>query len=162
MAQEKNLACTICGESAAGMRRGFIVVADPWRDKLKILHWDDRLAAVPGIHGVCCAGHLRQLVVHWMTTGSVDHPFARAEFRLGEYERRRIPRPPMEMVENNRLRPVGELAVHRESMQRVLGEHPESLQTILDALLSALHRGPDSERQIPWEEAAAPLLLHRA
>jgi len=35
---------------------------------------------------------------------------------------------------------IGELAVHRESMERILVESPQSLRTILDALLGALRR----------------------
>jgi len=37
-------------------------------------------------------------------------------------------------------RPIGELAVHRESMEWVLIENPQSLQGILDALLDALRQ----------------------
>jgi hypothetical protein len=35
-------------------------------------------------------------------------------------------------------RQIGELAVHRESVERVLAESPQSLQVILDALQEAL------------------------
>jgi hypothetical protein len=152
MEQAVALPCTICGEVQSANQSWFLVVEDRWRDKLKILHWDERLAAVPGVHGVCSAGHLQQLVVHWMTTGSVDHPFARAEYCQDEYPRRRSPRPPMETLESSRVRQIGELSVHRESIRRVLGERPESLQTILDALLSALQRGPRPEREVSWNQ----------
>jgi hypothetical protein len=41
-------------------------------------------------------------------------------------------------------------------MQRVLRENPQSLQTILDALLSALQKDtPRPEPKIDWENEAA-------
>jgi hypothetical protein len=43
-------------------------------------------------------------------------------------------------VDISGARPIGELAVHRESMERVLMENPQSLQGILDALLDALRQ----------------------
>jgi hypothetical protein len=41
-------------------------------------------------------------------------------------------------------RPIGELAVHRESIERVLAENPQSLKVILDALLDALRQEASS------------------
>jgi hypothetical protein len=149
--------CTICGELRTSNQRWFLIVEDRWQDKLKILHWDDRLAAVPGIHGACSSEHLQQLVVHWMTMGSLDHPFARAAYSMEGYARRRSPRPPMERCESSGARLIGELAVHRESMQRVLRESPASVQTILDALLSALRRDvPRVEPEMKLEALAFP------
>ena len=150
MEPQNDFICTICGEGRPGRQRWFLVVEDRWLDKLKILHWDDRLATVPGMHCVCSAQHLQQLVIHWMTTGSVDHPFARVEFGLEGYQRRRSLRPPASVMEGTRGQQIGELAVHRESMQRVLGERPECLQTILDALLSALQREPRRDPAREW------------
>jgi len=156
MKEQTELGCTICGEPHSGERR-FLIVEDRWQDKLKILHWDDRLAAIPGVHAACSAGHLQQLVVHWMATGSIDHPFARAAYNPEDFPRRRSPRPRMEPFEGDGVRQIGELTVHRESMQRVLNESPASMQTILDALLSALQRDvprPEPERQ--WDGVASP------
>jgi hypothetical protein len=41
-------------------------------------------------------------------------------------------------------RQIGELAVDRESMERVLSDSPQSLQTILDALMDALRQEASS------------------
>jgi len=42
------------------------------------------------------------------------------------------------------VRQIGELAVVRESMERVLSDSPQSLQTILDALMDALRQETSS------------------
>jgi hypothetical protein len=52
------LACTICGERQPGNQRWFLVSEDRWQDKLRILHWDDYLAAQEGMHCACSAAHL--------------------------------------------------------------------------------------------------------
>ena len=41
-------------------------------------------------------------------------------------------------------RQIGELAVDRESIERVLSDSPQSLQTILDALMDALRQETSS------------------
>ena len=68
--------CTICGGQRTADDRWFLVTENHWEDKLKILRWTDRLATQVGIHRVCSPPHVRELVVHWMTTGSLDYPFA--------------------------------------------------------------------------------------
>jgi hypothetical protein len=117
------------------------------------------VAGQAGVRPACSAGHVQQLVVHWMTTGSVDYPFA-----LASLSPPRGPRPltkrstagqALESAEFDiRNTPaIGELSVHRESMQRILRESPESLTSILDALLSALNRNQGIyERETEAEE----------
>jgi len=151
----KVLACTICGDLRSGRPRWFLVAEDRWQDKLIILHWDDSLATRQGIHCACSPAHLQQLVVHWMTTGSLDHPFAKTVARQNLGAPCASEEPAGEYLRASGARQIGELSVHRESMQRVLNESPQSLQTILDALLSALHREtPRPEPKIDWEDEA--------
>jgi hypothetical protein len=151
-------ACTICGGQCSINEHGFLIAEDHWRDKLQILHWDEFLASEAGMHATCCPAHLQQLVIHWMTTGSLDHPFAR--LRGSENPARRSDRPgwtaPERALAARTGRAIGELSVHRESMQRVLRENPQSLQTILDALLSALQKERSRPQpKIDWEAEAA-------
>jgi hypothetical protein len=49
---------------------------------------------------------------------------------------------------------LGELAVHRDSVERVLADNPQSLQVILDALVDALQRETMNlgERTAPREK----------
>lgn len=128
--------CTICGQETLGDGRWFLVMEDPWQDKLTILHWNDRLAAA-GVHCACSPEHMQEIVVHWMTTGTLDYPFARIGTPRGMGLKRAVvgSEAPTELFGARR---IGELTVHRESMERALHESPQSLRTILDALSSAL------------------------
>lgn len=141
--------CTICGEAGTSTRRWFLIAEDRWEDKLKILHWDARLATRPGIHPACSSTHVQELVVHWMATGSLDHPFARSDFAAGA--RRRRPWPLRNSLNATGAKPISELAVHRESVKRVLKEDPQSLKAILDALMSALD---DEDHEMAWQKTA--------
>jgi hypothetical protein len=132
--------CAICGEEKSGAQVWFLVAEDRWEDKVKILHWHDQLARRRNIHHACCALHVQELVVHWMTTGSLDYPFAAVaapESTLGLPDSA-LPRLPS--ADARGLRLIGELAVHRESLGRALSENPASLQVILDELFDALER----------------------
>lgn len=162
MSETRGVACTICGEQRPGNQRWFLVHEDRWQDKLRILHWDDYLAAQESMHCTCSAAHLQQLVVHWMTTGSLDHPFARPHSGLEVVRgRRRAGWTAKSDCGLHGPRPIGELTVHRESMQRVLSENPQSLRTILDALLSALQRDtPRPGPKIDWDYEATRSAPH--
>jgi hypothetical protein len=145
------LACTICGDETLGDPAWLLVTQDYWHDKVTILRWNDRLAARPGVHCACSTTHMQQLVVHWMTTGSLDYPFARSTAPNRQNARGRLPQVETGDFEVLGARQIGELSVHRESMQRALNESPQSLKTILDALSAALQ----NERACAAVEAAA-------
>jgi len=130
--------CTVCGEQKSTGQVWFLVAESHWEDKLAILHWEDEISYRKGMHRACCPAHVEELVVHWMTTGSLDFPFAIAEERL-----QRMPGSSLPVVleaDTRGARQIGELSVHRESMDRVLRESPDSLQIILDELSDALKR----------------------
>ena len=132
--------CTICGGHRTAEDRWFLVTENTWEDKLKILRWHDDLAAKDGVHRVCSPPHARELVVHWMTTGSLDYPFARTSQPVLWNTRRLESRlPEIQDLEAKGMR-IGELAVHRESVGRALSENPQSLNVILDELLGVLRR----------------------
>jgi len=130
--------CTVCGEQKSAGQVWFLVAESHWEDKVAILQWEDEISYRKGMHRACCPAHVEQLVVHWMTTGSLDFPFANAEERL-----QRRPGSCLPVVleaDTQGARQIGELSVHRESMDRVLHESPDSLQIILDELSDALKR----------------------
>jgi hypothetical protein len=132
--------CAICGENRLAGDVWFLLTENRWEDKLKVLRWNDRLAAQGGIQRACSVAHVEELVVHWMTTGSLDYPFARVGFSAGATPRFNRLRERDDGVDSSCVQQIGELAVHRESMERILVESPQSLRTILDALLGALRR----------------------
>jgi hypothetical protein len=142
--------CAICGEETARDNDWLLIVENRWQDKLTILQWSDRLAPQAGIHHVCSPSHVQELVVHWMTTGSLDYPFAQVpRMGAGRKFRQRLLLPGKvtgngDDVDTSGACQVGELSVHRESLQRVLSDSPQSLATILEALLKALRRNPKS------------------
>ena len=109
------LTCTICGLQPFGKQGWFLVSEDRWRDKLRILHWDDSLATRDGIHSACSPEHLQELVVHWMATGSLDHPFARSSSRIDiDGYHRRAGWTSKTDLGSAGCKPIGELSVHRE------------------------------------------------
>lgn len=147
MFEEEEAVCAICGTCGGGDSSWFIIVENHWQDKLKVLHWNEALAWQPGVRLVCCSEHVRELVVHWMATGSMDYPFAMTS--PGDTFRRRklfkALRPIQTLAPDLGKTPqIGELAIHRESMERILRENPQALAGVLDALLVAM---ADSRRK---------------
>jgi hypothetical protein len=133
--------CAICSEERSAGQVWFLVAESHWEDKLKVLEWQDALSRRRGIYAACCGAHVEELVVHWMTTGSLDYPFATVGHKLeGRKQRLGWILPTVEEPDTRGARLIGELAVDRESVRRALREDPNSLQVILDELLHALQR----------------------
>jgi hypothetical protein len=146
--------CTICREERSDVDGWFLVTENRWTDRVKVLSWNDSLVLQPGVHPACCAAHVQQLVVHWMATGSLEYPFAQSRARRRALRTRPQPTEMPEREPDTRgSRVLGELAVHRESLERILAENPESLAGILKALLSALGEPPASPLDRELEEA---------
>ena len=135
-------ACTICGEQNHGDGGWFLIVENSWLDSLGILGWNESFALTPGVHCLCSAAHVRELVAHWMVTGSLKYPFADLsaapqKVTIREFRPRKEGVP---AIDNEGVRYVGELAVHRESLARTLQENPQALGAILEALRDALNQ----------------------
>lgn len=133
------LECAICGRRRTNRDGWFLLTESRWQDKITILQWHDQLAVQQGVQRVCNASHAQELVVHWMTTGGLDYPFARTQDRNQGAQRSKCSLE-SRTVDLRGAQPIGELAIHRESIQRVLRDSPYSLTAILDALLCALER----------------------
>ena len=133
--------CTICGEERSEGQVWFLVAESHWEDKLKVLEWQDKLAQRQGIYAACSAGHVEELVIHWMTTGSLDYPFATVGVKPAKRgQRLGWSLPTIEDTDTRGGRPSGELAVDRDSVRRALKDDPDSLRVILDELVRALER----------------------
>ena len=149
--------CAVCGTEKLRNQDWLLIVDNRWQDKLKILHWDERLAQEAGVWPVCGADHLQELVVHWMTTGSLDYPFAR------DAASKNPPRPrgvleQLHEVDTRNTRELGELAIDRESVRRVLNENPECVAEILHALLRAVDPGASRSTRQDIRQPSDPLL----
>jgi hypothetical protein len=140
MKTQKPVFCTICGEPRRDNEGWFLLTENRWTDRLKVLGWSDQLVTQPGAYPACSAAHVQQLVVHWMTMGSLALPFARvpAGARSGQRKRRRDAAVDPPEPDALGVKVIGELAIHRESLSRILVESPESLASILEALISAV------------------------
>jgi hypothetical protein len=155
-------ACAICGQESSAPHNWFLVTERRWDDKLQILQWDERLAGRARAHSACSTGHVQELVVHWMATGRLDHPLARVTSWDGRVLRWLDMSGDEQDIDTADFKILGELSVHRDSLQRVLSENPHSLRTILGQLQAALEpqmpvepenaKGPVDAARIPtWE-----------
>jgi len=133
-----HFACSLCGEDG-DVDNGRFTVAEAGWDRVKIIRWSPETPATSGL-SACCSEHATRLAGQWLVTGNLISPFARAV--LGES--------PMESLDS--LGHAGdivcELAVHRDSVERLLEESPEFLDTMLKALSHALGGGHMSSHQV--------------
>ena len=138
--------CAVCQQVQASPDGRYHLIENRWTDRLNILHFHESLSAQPNAHSVCCPAHVRELVVHWMTIGRLDVPFARVPSRPRRIFRRSQTH---DHPGHERALPpsalLGELAVHRESLTRILGENPEALSGVLETLIRAIE--PEHSKQ---------------
>jgi hypothetical protein len=90
-----------------------------------------------------------------MTTGSLEHPFARTDKATSRTMRTLSGK---QDVDTSAGQQIGELSVHRESIGRVLAETPYSLAPILAALTAAVE-GKTPEDASPSEVESEEGLL---
>ena len=79
MQKSRVYTCVICGEEKPDHDSWFLLAENQWEDKLKVLQWNKQLAKSGAL--ACSPAHVEELVIHWMTTGSLDYPFARTSTR---------------------------------------------------------------------------------
>ena len=137
--------CTICLTTRKRNEEWFLLVENRWTDRLKILCWHEELASSPATHAACCATHVQLLVIHWMTTGTLNYPFAHSEAWADTSETPRAVRLSSMSDEPDMtgVRVLEELAVHRETIDRILVDDPASLAVMLTALKDALPKQAD-------------------
>lgn len=136
--------CDVCGAPRTREQGWFLLADSSGEDKLQIFQSDGESARRRNTYCACSPAHVQEMVVHWMTCGSLDVPFAalhwddRTEVAGGS-------KLPWKVNPDTRgLRLVGELMIDRASVSRIIEENPESLQTILDELSDTLQRETDS------------------
>lgn len=73
-----------------------------------------------------------------MAMGTLDYPFSRAHSERKRVSRKSTDFTPIADHHMKEAKVCGELAVHRESLERILSENPQSLASIRMELISAL------------------------
>ena len=131
--------CSICDQKAELGQHWFALAQNRLEDSLTIFHAED--VPEPGrTHYACSPAHVQELVIHWMVTGNLDYPFAEPAPRLGSAARGSVPLWEWNGRHTIRAVPIGELAVDRDAVQRILREDPTGLEAILDELNDALEK----------------------
>jgi hypothetical protein len=109
----------------------FLVVENRWLDRLKILSWHPVLATGKDMRSVCGRQHLKVLITHWLTVGSLElQANASLVVPITSESQTEADLGPLSV---GRL--VGELSVHREALSRVWTGSRETLECILRALI---------------------------
>jgi hypothetical protein len=128
--------CRICDQNMKPGQRWFAIAEDRGKDTLSVFH-REAVGSCKSVHSVCSTAHVSELVVHWMVTGSLDYPFA-------DDGTNRKPAnhllPLWERTGNVQPSAIGELAIDREAMRRVLCENPGAVLAMLTELVEALER----------------------
>lgn len=123
--------CSVCGIETNQHDSWFLVAENRWLDRLRILCWHPVLAQKDML-SVCSRQHLKTLITHWLTKANLDLPAGRdlvvPNISEGQTEAELRP------LSVGRL--VGELSVHRGDFSRAWTGSPETLESILDALIS--------------------------
>jgi hypothetical protein len=112
------------------------------------LQWDDILAYQRGVHSACGISHVEQLIAHWLATGSLRHPFtgSESETEAGRKGVTRYSAALPSIADRIKNLQLGEIAVDRTALTRVLCENPQSLVCMLEMIMSALERRQPSTR----------------
>ncbi len=143
---DSGTSCTICGRPKPANEVWFSVIKDCALERVSVWLWTQRFARDPHARLACGPGHVRELIVHWMTTGCLHYPFAtdpRPSLRIAASVAAHSP-----AAESGWL---AELSVDHGSIQRILAESPWSLNVIFEELAIALgaETGDEGEDDFP-------------
>ena len=142
MKRIQSYACEICGiEKNDHDRAWFLLTEDHWQDTLNILKWEPQLAQQAGMHFLCSARHVQQLVCEWMMTGTISCPAD----ALPSVERS-TSQLPCNLDPDLAAARLGELMVDRESMNGLRAQ-PEMLMSILDAIDTVLESAESAQEK---------------
>lgn len=132
----------------------FLITENPCANTLAIWKWSEDLSAREGVKAVCGQRHARELIVHWITAGSLHYPFATTS-------RPAAPPPASADAEtcaaSNQGCRLGELAIDRNEIIRVLHQNPMSLNAMLDELMIVLEEQSGVGEEDEVEEPALTL-----
>jgi hypothetical protein len=140
--------CAICGNRKKQNEVWFHMTENCWEDRLNICKWNADVSRLGTAHSLCSPRHVRELAVHWMTTGCLHYPFASAPYPSTSTKPKLVAGTQAAPECPSGRHRLGELAVDRQGIARALKENPLSLNSILDELMIVL------ENQIPKDTEA--------
>ncbi len=127
--------CAVCGDAGSEGGTRFLLAENRWQDKLTILEWNEQAASRTSLQVACSIEHAEVLVVHWVATGSLNHPFARTVLGSGGWRSSAG----LDFGSDfGGAREVGSLTVHRETIESLLPENAGSIQQMVDKLMEPL------------------------
>jgi hypothetical protein len=148
MADRTNYVCAVCGANKSEDQSWFLLGENCGEDKLRIFYWHDELGPHKDFRPACSPPHVQELVVRWMTRGTLDHAYAKFSKQTDG-----IAATSDSCVESPRQakpeRLVAEIAVHRESLARALDTNLLCLAAMLDELWEALNQHVSSKSCAP-------------
>jgi hypothetical protein len=136
--------CAVCGNPVENDALAYLLTTNSTTNRLTIFRWHKNLSRIERARAACEPEHALELVAHWMASGTLELDFAQATSC-------RAPRNADDAlaIEPAHFRaqpkPISELTVNRDSLQRVLEENPQALASILDSLLEALQRDKNAK-----------------
>jgi hypothetical protein len=140
--------CAICGNTKRAHETWFSVTEDCELDRLRVWRWNLGFARSLRAHNICGRRHLRELIVHWMTTSCLRYPFA---MDLRVRAAGKVSYGP-DIEREGHLHQLAELTVDRGSVERVLAENPCSLNVIFDELMIALESESADDELYSFDE----------
>jgi hypothetical protein len=141
--------CSVCGVRKAADETWFLITENTWDDRLDIWRWHRPFALEASVHSLCSPRHVREMVVHWMTTGCLAYPFASMPaaglLKTAPANQRDETARPM-------LQHIGEFSVDRVGILHALRENPLSLNIILDELMIVLEQEGKEDAETDFED----------
>lgn len=144
--------CSICGAVKQAEETWFLITENHWDDRLDIWRWQQPLALEAAVHSLCSPRHVRELVVHWMTTGCLAYPFASTPENRTESSVKVSASLNREQGKRPLVEHLGELSVDRIGILRALRENPLSLNIILDELMLVLEEDTEGDSEAEFED----------
>lgn len=130
--------CRICQAERRQGENWFLLISNEWEDRLKIFLWGEELGVSQQMCVACSSSHVQRLAAHWMATGSLDYPFSRStriDPKFSDFQQTGASNIGLDLGTTEEL---GELALDRDIVHRLLLESPDSLVPVLDALMAVL------------------------
>src|SRR5689334_7566358 len=109
--------CSICGSVKNENQSWFLLAQNRWRDRLKIMRWDENRASLHATFHACGPNHVKEFLHAWVTSNEFPYPNKTLHCASLDSMHDEVPS-------------IGNLSIHRHGLKN---SH-ESLKPILDAI----------------------------